>query len=385
MRRMKRALGENSSEASWIATTDIFIVGCCVMFYIAHTVQRRNVEVEAQLLGSNSVFDLETERGKSQLPTIDVGALLSERNDLDAKLKAAEENASRASAQRQQDERALSQKNELLAVKVSQLEKSLEDARNYSDELIFQIEASKREATRNREDDLSRQRRVNNKLVGLGGKLEKVVFVVDISTSMRDTRGENGEILNNWRPTVETIERWITGLHVTSAALIVFGEGAELKVPMQNLDDGGREMILDELKLIEPNGTATNFLAAFEMAYQIPGLDTIIVFSDGLPSVDVHGKRIFVGSRTPGESESEYQIRVASEVEVNVGRALAVHQKISEMAKQHSGVAVNVIGLGSGVYNKKTGNLLNDLALKNGGVFLAFPSRILDNNSEVEK
>jgi hypothetical protein len=45
-------------------------------------------------------------------------------------------------------------------------------------------------------------------------------------------------------------------------------------------------------------------------------------------------------------------------------------------------VAVNVIGLGEAVYNEKTGNLLNDLALDNGGVFLSLPSRILEKNGD---
>ena len=51
---------------------------------------------------------------------------------------------------------------------------------------------------------------------------------------------------------------------------------------------------------------------------------------------------------------------------------------------KRASVAVNVIGLGAGVYNEKTGNLLNNLALKNGGVFLALPSRVLENGSNDE-
>lgn len=381
MKRTKKSLGDNSNEVSWIATTDIFIVGCCVLFYIAHSAQRRTIEVEAQLLEANAEFDLDEFQGIGQL----VEVLKLERDDLALKLKASGEDASRVSDKIQQERRLEIERNELLSARVILLEKSLEEANNASNELVLQIGATKREATRNREDDLSRQRRVNNKLVGLGGKLENVVFMVDISTSMRDTRGENGEILNNWRPTIETIERWITGLHVTSAALIIFGDGAELRVPMQNLDDGGRERIINELKQIDPTGNATNFLAAFEMAYQIAGLDTIIVFSDGLPSVDVHGKNIFVDRRKSDETDDEYRIRFAKNVEENVIRALEVHQRIAEMAKQRRGIAINAIGLGSGVYNQKTGNLLNELALKNGGVFFAIPSSSPHDDSEEAK
>ncbi len=174
-------------------------------------------------------------------------------------------------------------------------------------------------------------------------------------------------MLNNWVPIVEVIERWINGLNVTSAALIVFGDNAEVKVEMQRLNEGGRERILEILKQIDPNADGTNFLAAFEEAYRIPNLDTIIVFSDGLPSVDVNGNRIFVGGKNNDESDEAYKKRTAQSVTENVSRVLAVHRRISEIAKRHPTVAVNVIGLGAGVYNEKTGNLLNDLALKNGG------------------
>jgi hypothetical protein len=233
-----------------------------------------------------------------------------------------------------------------------------------------------------REQALSQQRSLNNKLVGLGGKLENVVFMVDVSKSMKSGKQADGLLFNNWFPIVEVIERWINGLDVASAALIVFGDNAEVKVQMQDLNQGGRERILNVLKQIDPSADGTNFLAAFEEAYRIPNVDTIIVFSDGLPSIDVNGKRIFINARNSSESDQEYQTRVAQAVAENVERVLAVHRRISEIAKQHPTVAVNVIGLGEAVYNEKTGNLLNDLALDNGGVFLSLPSRILEKNGD---
>ena len=93
----------------------------------------------------------------------------------------------------------------------------------------------------------------------------------------------------------------------------------------------------------------------------------------------VNGNRIFIGGKNSGETDEAYKMRVANTVTENVNRVLAVHRRISEMAKKHPSVAVNVIGLGAGVYNEKTGNLLNDLALTNGGVFLALPSRVLED------
>lgn len=206
--------------------------------------------------------------------------------------------------------------------------------------------------------------------------------MVDVSKSMQSGKGPDGVKLNNWVPIVEIIERWINGLDVKSAALILFGDDAGTKVQMQSMNEGGRAKILDILKQIDPQADGTNFLAAFEEAYRIPNVDTIIVFSDGLPSVDVDGKRIFVGAKNDGESDEAYKKRVAQSVNENVTRVLAVHRRISELAKRHPTVAVNVIGLGAGVYNERTGNLLNDLALNNGGVFLALPSRILENGTD---
>jgi hypothetical protein len=275
-----------------------------------------------------------------------------------------------------------SKEKQILSEKLRQSEDGLNSAEVKASKLKEQLEGASQAAVLMREQAISQQRSINNKLVGLGGKLENVVFMVDVSKSMQSGKGPNGVVLNNWVPIVEVIERWINGLNVTSAALIVFGDNAEVKVEMQRLNEGGRERILEVLKQIDPNADGTNFLAAFEKAYSIPEVDTIIVFSDGLPSIDIVGKRIFVGGKQKDESDEAHKGRVAKAVTENVNRVLAVHRRISEIARQHPSVAVNVIGLGAGVYNDKTGNLLNDLALKNGGVFLALPSRVLENGSD---
>jgi hypothetical protein len=94
---------------------------------------------------------------------------------------------------------------------------------------------------------------------------------------------------------------------------------------------------------------------------------------------------IFVDGRKTGESDFSYANRVSKETIDNVSRVLAVHRRISEMARQHPSVSVNAIGLGAGVYNEKTGNLLNDLALNNGGVFLALPSRIIQEGTVIDR
>ncbi|MEY4568525.1 MAG: Chromosome partition protein Smc [Planctomycetota bacterium] len=316
---------DHGSEVGWISTADLFILGCALFFFLALASQRKASTLE-NTLSENKSKALSEESSATEI----------------AKLK-----------------QELAKANADLTATSSRMEDIVEESENA------------------RKLERNEQRRINNRLVGLGGKLEKVVFMVDVSKSMQNGKGLNGETINNWGPAVETIERWINGLDVKSAALIVFGETAEIRVNMQPLEQGGREKILKALKSITPNAEATNFLAAFEKAYELSNLDTIIVFSDGLPSVDVLGRRIQMDRKRENETKEQFAVRSTAMLEDNVKRVLEVHKRISDKAKLHRGVAINVIGLGAGVYTEKTGNLLNNLALDNGGIFLAIPSRTI--------
>ena len=381
MRRSSRLFNQSTDEVGWISTTDMFVIASCFLLFLAVGSNRRASDVEDQL--GVATQQLELSKAAS---APDVAQKLETMTNVRDELITQLDNANRridsiADHQLQEKSSELNSK-QALASKLKMVEDGLHLSESEVTNLKKQLAAARQSADEARVQAISQQRTINNKLVGLGGKLESVVFMVDVSKSMQSGKGTNGVVLNNWLPIVEVIERWINGLNVTSAALIVFGDSAEVKVQMQRLSEGGRERILEILKQINPNADGTNFLAAFEEAYRIPGVDTIIVFSDGLPSVDVNGNRILVSSRNSGESEVAYKARVAVAVSENISRVLAVHRKISEMAKQHPNVAVNVIGLGSGVYNEKTGNLLNDLALNNGGVFLALPSRILSDEAD---
>lgn len=381
MRRSSRLFNQSSDEVGWISTTDMFVIASCFLLFLAVGSNRRASDAEDQL--GVATKQLELSKAAS---APDVAQKLETMTNVRDELITQLDNANRridSIADDQLQEKSSELNSKLaLASKLKMLEDGLHLSESEVTNLKKQLAAARQSAHEARVQAISQQRMINNKLVGLGGKLESVVFMVDVSKSMQSGKGTNGVVLNNWLPIVEVIERWINGLNVTSAALIVFGDSAEVKVQMQRLSEGGRETILEILKQINPNADGTNFLAAFEEAYRIPGVDTIIVFSDGLPSVDVNGNRILVSSRNSGESEVAYKARVAVAVTENISRVLAVHRKISEMAKQHPNVAVNVIGLGSGVYNEKTGNLLNDLALNNGGVFLALPSRILSDEAD---
>jgi hypothetical protein len=378
MQRTSRLFNQPRDEIGWISTTDMFVVACCFLLFAVVGSPRRTGDLEEQLGGVTQQLEL-SKAEAAQNVAQKLEAMTNEREKLIAQLASAEERVLRISKERLQEIATEAAAKRNLLDQFHQLEEGLKLSESEVSNLKKELEAARQAAAIASEQAVSQQRSINNKLVGLGGKLENVVFMVDVSRSMQSGKGPNGIELNNWLPIVEVIERWINGLNVGSAALIVFGDTAEVKVPMQRLNEGGKERILEILNQIDPNADGTNFLAAFEEAYRIRNVDTIIVFSDGLPSVDVNGDRIFVGSINTGESKDAYEARVVEEVTQNVSRVLAVHRRISEMASQHPNVAVNVIGLGAGVYNERTGNLLNDLALANGGVFLALPSRILQN------
>jgi hypothetical protein len=381
MTRNSRLINRSTDEVGWISTTDMFVVACCFSLFLAVSSKRLASDAEGQLGVVTKQLELSKAAAAPDVAQ-KLETMANERDDLVAQLVTAREEILRVAGQREREIALNATEKQALIAQLKQIEDESKSLQAESDRLKGQLESARRDAVLIQEQTISEQRSINNKLVGLGGKLENVVFMVDISKSMQSGKGPNGIVLNNWVPIVEVIERWINGLNVRSAALIVFGDNAEVKVGMQRLNEGGRDRILDVLKQINPDAEGTNFLAAFEEAYRIPDIDTIIVFSDGLPSVDVNGNRIFVGSKISGESDDAYKTRVTEEVAKNVSRVLAVHRRISEMARQHPKVAVNVIGLGAGVYNEKTGNLLNDLALENGGVFLALPSRVLEGGSD---
>jgi len=383
MKRTSRLFNRSSDEIGWISTTDMFVVACCFMLFIAVSSRRRASDAEGQI----TLVSQQLEASKATAsPDISqtLETMVDERNVLIAKLEDAKNEMISVADQQLQSEEAFLKENGILSAMLAEVQSLLGTKRAEIKQLKLDIEMADQEFQRIREKAISQQRSINNKLVGLGGKLENVVLMVDVSKSMQSGKGPNGVVLNNWVPIVEVIERWINGLNVRSAALIFFGDKAEVKVGMQELDQGGRERILEVIKQIEPDADGTNFLAAFDEAYRIPSVDTIIIFSDGLPSVDLNGDRIFVDGRKTGESDFSYANRVSKETIDNVSRVLAVHRRISEMARQHPSVSVNAIGLGAGVYNEKTGNLLNDLALNNGGVFLALPSRIIQEGTVID-
>jgi hypothetical protein len=256
---------------------------------------------------------------------------------------------------------------------------SLRDEMVLKDNTIEQLKAI---ISSTNEQISSRQKKLNNELLGLGGRMSRVVVLIDTSQSMKGRANSGGSY---WDVTKQTIVRWIDNLDVDQIAICFFGDQARVGLEMEKLDNTQRGRIAALIGEATPEDTQTDFIAAMKLAFDFSNVDTIIVFSDGLPSVDVSGDPIIAPPpRGLNETDSLFSQRYEREMKLNVERVLNVHKEILQMVKLNSGVAVNAIGLGDKVFSERTGNLLNDLALKSGGVFIAIPGPV-DSATVYEK
>jgi hypothetical protein len=373
-----RRRDRSASEIGWISTTDFFILASC-FFLIVATSANRERKAKTELAEKLGVESKESSDALQQL-RLQLGdaRTLENRRKAEAEIVDKEKKLLQEAAVRIKDQevklaadlKGITEERQRLGQQLIEAG-SRETALKH--ELAQAVDERDRVAGEKSAIDatLQRQKQLNNELLGLGGQLKHVVFMVDISGSMKGgLDAENGD--SYWKQTQTIIKRWINNLDVGSVAIIFFGDQADVVAEMHELDAAHRQKIGDILDRADPDAKATNFLAAFKRAYELPVVDTIIVFSDGLPSVDINGKVILPPQgRQAGESEAAFARRREADIEQNVTKVLEVHQAISAMAKGRPEIAINAIGLGNKVYTPQTGNLLNELALRNRGVFIA--------------
>ena len=135
---------------------------------------------------------------------------------------------------------------------------------------------------------------VRRELTGLpSGNLRRVVFVVDTSSSMRNSP--------SWKSAKDLVRTWIEFLPVEECAMVNFNDIAigypksgYLRV-RQSDGTGIREHrdellnVFDQVK----TGTFTDLLRGLHLAYQYPQPDVIVVFTDGHPHVSTHTDTAF--------------------------------------------------------------------------------------------
>jgi Mg-chelatase subunit ChlD len=128
----------------------------------------------------------------------------------------------------------------------------------------------------------SAQKRVRHELLGLRGTLRNVAIVVDGSQSMK--------IGGRWEEATHLIQQWVECLDLQTCVVIRF-HNYVFRYPktgvfdFENDRDSCVKQIREHLHGVKPNGR-TNTLAALQMAYEMPGLDAIILFTDGCPNLD---------------------------------------------------------------------------------------------------
>jgi predicted nucleic acid-binding Zn-ribbon protein len=225
-----------------------------------------------------------------------------------------------------------------LPTRVKEIQKQLVEARAKADLVQKQANARVEDLETALKTARSREKQVHKELIGLEGKLHKVVLIFDASGSMN-----TGE---RWPAAIQVVETWLRHLEVDECALLVFStdvsvfprEGGYLNLRGEEAAKNRTDMI-NWLKHFKPAG-GTNTLAALRKAYKYRAVDTIILFTDGAPN---DGK--------------------SSAYDLQIGR-----QIFQECAK-HKDIPVNTIGLGD-YFKDELSHFLMEVARITGGTFL---------------
>jgi hypothetical protein len=185
------------------------------------------------------------------------------------------------------------------------------------------------------QDEVSRLKKLGPELIGLKGKMRRVVILFDSSASMNE-RGR-------WADARSVVDTWLEHLSVDQCALVVFGKDIEIfprdgsLLEMQgDIGAKNRTDLIGFLKDKKPEG-GTNTLKALERAYKYPGVDTIVLLTDGAPN--------------NGNS---------------VGFDLKSAKDIYKLCGLHKDIPINAVGLGDYFKGDLSTFLLNIAQLTNG-------------------
>ncbi len=183
---------------------------------------------------------------------------------------------------------------------------------------------------------------LRSELLGLDGALGRVVFVLDRSGSMDVKDNRTGR--NRWLDAISTIDTWLRYLPVDEAALVVFSGGVDVYPPDGRwvpVRQEGTGALVDGLKDLSPMG-ATNTLEALRRAYRYPGVEVVILFTDGAPDT---GK------------------------DAGVGTADDVYFFVSNQKAAGSKVRIHTVGIGD-YFSPRMRDFLLRLSGETGGTFI---------------
>ena len=198
------------------------------------------------------------------------------------------------------------------------------------------------------------ERQIRAELLTLRGPLSNTVILLDRSASMGD-KGRFGT--DRWAESVRVIESWLNYLTIKRCALLVFADDCQPFPPNRtflDIDDSARSKFIEHVRQIKPEGVYTATGQALAIAYRdYPSADTIILFTDGKPSIPRTRR---ASAKDPGPVTDG----TISKAEI---------QFVLELASRHPGTPINVVGLGN-YFEKDQGEFLLKLSLITGGSFL---------------
>jgi len=218
----------------------------------------------------------------------DYDALLSQKkmaddrlNDIDAKYRMLEKESKESTAALAMSKKAEGELG-LARTMIKDLQKKLDDT-NVN---IIDLQGDKKKLA-----DKVDQLRIEseNKFAGIAMTGKRVVFLVDISGSMK-LIDEKTPDPNKWPIVIETIGKVMRTIpDLEKFQVVVFSREARYLFGRGEWQDykgdASLKRVSDALKATEPGGD-TNLYSAFDLAFRLrsENLDTIYLFSDGLPT-----------------------------------------------------------------------------------------------------
>jgi hypothetical protein len=253
---------------------------------------------------------------------------------------------------------------ETSATRVAELEKLVDQrgqdvasAKRAAELLEEEKKALRAEASRYRQS-------ADNRFAGIQLTGKKVVFLVDMSGSM-ELVDENTAAPQKWLEVRQTLAKVMRSLpDLEQFQVIVFSERATF---LLGDDDHwlsfdpklSADRVLVALAAIKPTG-GTNMYAAFDAAFRFRprGLDTIYLFSDGLPNL--------------GEGITSEQARTLKEVEQSdiLGKYIRKKLRGDWNFPEPGGKRVRINGVGFFYESPDVGAFLWALARENDGSFV---------------
>lgn len=234
------------------------------------------------------------------------------------------------------------------------------------DGLLIQLSLLQMEGTVSREEiarlkeSLRKRVMLPKELLGVRGDLKKVAFVVDCSTSMQSpapsaNSPEPTNSLSWWKVVTGTVHLWIETLPMESAVIVYYSDSVTVFPESKNfmmLETDRGQLVKSVLEREAPNGNTNTLLALMTAYEELDGCDTIILFTDGEPTVSPLGKLNERLSRKPPESCWK-----------------EIFDYVEQRKARGQNIPVNVVALGN-YFNSMYGPNLVDLASRTGGSFL---------------